>query len=140
MGERPASGTVPDAPGSYQFRDAEGRVLYVGKAKSLRNRLNSYFGRRDRMIARTAQMLDEAATVEWIRVANELEALMLEFSLIQEHRPRFNVDLKDDKSYPFLAVTMADEWPRPMVPRGKRRKGVRYFGERVRLKAGKSAK
>ncbi len=128
MVERPASGTVPDAPGSYQFRDAEGRVLYVGKAKSLRNRLNSYFGRRDRMIARTAQMLDEAATVEWIRVNNELEALMLEFSLIQEHRPRFNVDLKDDKSYPFLAVTMADEWPRPMVTRGKRRKGVRYFG------------
>jgi len=128
MVERPAAGTIPDAPGSYQFRDAEGRVLYVGKAKSLRNRLNSYFGRRDRMIARTAQMLDEAATVEWIRVANELEALMLEFSLIQEHRPRFNVDLKDDKSYPFLAVTMADEWPRPMVTRGKRRKGVRYFG------------
>jgi len=80
------------------------------------------------MIARTAQMLDEASSVEWIRVANELEALMLEFSLIQEHRPRFNVDLKDDKSYPFLAITMADEWPRPMVTRGKRRKGVRYFG------------
>ncbi len=128
MVERPPAGTIPDAPGSYQFRDAEGRVLYVGKAKSLRNRLNSYFGRRDRMIARTAQMLDEAASVEWIRVANELEALMLEFSLIQEHRPRFNVDLKDDKSYPFLAITMADEWPRPMVTRGKRRKGVRYFG------------
>ena len=80
MVERPPTGTIPDAPGSYQFRDAEGRVLYVGKAKSLRNRLNSYFGRRDRMIARTAQMLDEAATVEWIRVANELEALLLEFS------------------------------------------------------------
>ena len=128
MVERPPTGTIPDAPGSYQFRDAEGRVLYVGKAKSLRNRLNSYFGRRDRMIARTAQMLDEAATVEWIRVANELEALLLEFSLIQEHRPRFNVDLKDDKSYPFLAITTADEWPRPMVTRGKRRRGVRYFG------------
>ena len=87
MVERPVAGTVPDAPGSYQFRDAEGRVLYVGKAKSLRNRLNSYFGRRDRMANRTAQMLDEAATVEWIQVANELEALMLEFNLIQEHRP-----------------------------------------------------
>ena len=119
---------MPDAPGSYQFRDAEGRVLYVGKAKSLRNRLNSYFGRRDRMANRTAQMLDEATTVEWIQVANELEALMLEFNLIQEHRPRFNVDLKDDKSYPFLAVTVGDEWPRPMVTRGKRRRGVKYFG------------
>ena len=128
MVERPAAGTVPDAPGSYQFRDAEGRVLYVGKAKSLRNRLGSYFGRREAMANRTVQMLDEATTVEWIQVANELEALMLEFNLIQEHRPRFNVDLKDDKSYPFLAVTVGDEWPRPMVTRGKRRSGVRYFG------------
>ena len=128
MVERPAAGTVPDAPGSYQFRDAEGRVLYVGKAKSLRNRLGSYFGRRETMANRTAQMLDEATTVEWIQVANELEALMLEFNLIQEHRPRFNVDLKDDKSYPFLAVTVGDEWPRPMVTRGKRRRGVKYFG------------
>jgi excinuclease ABC subunit C len=128
MVERPAAGTVPDAPGSYQFRDAEGRVLYVGKAKSLRNRLGSYFGRRETMASRTVQMLDEATTVEWIQVANELEALMLEFNLIQEHRPRFNVDLKDDKSYPFLAVTVGDEWPRPMVTRGKRRRGVRYFG------------
>ena len=119
---------MPDAPGSYQFRDAEGRVLYVGKAKSLRNRLGSYFGRREAMANRTVQMLDEATTVEWIQVTNELEALMLEFNLIQEHRPRFNVDLKDDKSYPFLAVTVADEWPRPMVTRGKRRSGVRYFG------------
>ena len=119
---------MPDAPGSYQFRDAEGRVLYVGKAKSLRNRLGSYFGRRETMASRTVQMLDEATTVEWIQVANELEALMLEFNLIQEHRPRFNVDLKDDKSYPFLAVTVGDEWPRPMVTRGKRRRGVRYFG------------
>ena len=128
MVDRPAAGTVPDAPGSYQFRDAEGRVLYVGKAKSLRNRLNSYFGRRETMANRTAQMLDEATTVEWIQVANELEALMLEFNLIQEHRPRFNVDLKDDKSYPFLAVTVGDEWPRPMVTRGRRKRGVRYFG------------
>ena len=119
---------MPDAPGSYQFRDAEGRVLYVGKAKSLRNRLGSYFGRRETMANRTAQMLDEATTVAWIQVANELAALMLEFNLIQEHRPRFNVDLKDDKSYPFLAVTVGDEWPRPMVTRGKRRRGVKYFG------------
>ena len=103
-------------------------MLYVGKAKSLRARLNSYFGRRDRMATRTVQMLDEATDVEWIQVANELEALMLEFTLIQEHRPRFNVDLKDDKSYPLLAITTSDEWPRPMVTRGKRRRGVRYFG------------
>ena len=128
MIERPAAGTVPDAPGSYQFRDSEGRVIYVGKAKSLRSRLNSYFGRRDRLPPRTAQMMGEASTVEWIRVANELEALLLEFTLIKEHRPRFNVELKDDKSYPLLAVTVNDEWPRPMVTRGRRRPGVRYFG------------
>ena len=128
MLKRPPAGTIPDAPGSYQFLDAEGRVLYVGKAKSLRHRLGSYFGRRDRMAPRTARMLAEAVDVEWIQVANELEALMLECSLIQEHSPRFNVDMKDDKSYPFLAVTVADEWPRPMVTRAKRRRGVRYFG------------
>lgn len=128
MVDRPQAGSIPQVPGSYQFKDADGRVLYVGKAKNLRNRLNSYFGRRDRLPARTAQMLDEAAAVEWIRVSNELEALMLEFSLIQEHRPRFNVDLKDDKSYPFLAVTVSDEWPRPMVTRGRRKRGIRYFG------------
>ena len=88
MIERPAAGTVPDAPGSYQFLDSEGNVIYVGKAKSLRNRLNSYFGRPDRLAPRTAQMMGEAAEVEWIRVNNELEALLLEFTLIKEHRPR----------------------------------------------------
>ena len=128
MVKRPPAGTIPDAPGSYQFRDAEGRVLYVGKAKNLRQRLGSYFGSRDRMMPRTAQMLDEATDVEWIQVANELEALMLEFNLIREHNPRFNVDMKDDKSYPFLAITVDNEWPRPMVTRARRRKGVRYFG------------
>ncbi|MEE1571530.1 MAG: GIY-YIG nuclease family protein, partial [Acidimicrobiales bacterium] len=97
MVKKPPAGTIPDAPGSYQFRDAEGRVLYVGKAKSLRQRLGSYFGNRDRMVPRTAQMLEEATGVEWIQVANELEALMLEFNLIREHKPRFNVDMKDDK-------------------------------------------
>ena len=125
---RPPAGTIPDAPGSYQFRDPEGRVLYVGKAKSLRQRLGSYFGNRDRMVPRTAQMLDEATDVEWIQVSNELEALMLEFNLIREHKPRFNVDMKDDKSYPFLAITVEEEWPRPMVTRARRKKGVRYFG------------
>ena len=98
MVKRPPAGSIPDSPGSYQFRDAEGRVLYVGKAKSLRQRLGSYFGKRDRLVPRTAQMLDEATDVEWIQVANELEALMLEFNLIREHKPRFNVDMKDDKS------------------------------------------
>ena len=128
MLERPPARTIPDAPGSYQFLDADGRVLYVGKAKSLRHRVGSYFGRRDRLAARTTQMLDEAASVEWIQVANELEALMLEFSLIQTHDPRYNVDLKDDKSYPFLAVTVDQAWPRVMVTRGRWRRGVRYFG------------
>jgi excinuclease ABC subunit C len=126
--ERPPAGTIPDAPGSYQFKDAEGRVLYVGKAKSLRQRLSNYFQNPALLPTRTAQMVTTAATVEWIQVANELEALMLEYSLIKQHRPRFNVRLVDDKSYPFLAVTLDEEWPRAMVMRGRKRKGVRYFG------------
>ena len=126
MLRRPAAGSIPDAPGSYQFLDAEGRVIYVGKAKSLRSRLNNYFG--SHLPLRTRQMVDAAASVEWIQVANEVEALMLEFSLIQRHKPRFNVRYTDDKSYPFLCVTMVDEWPRAMVMRGRRRKGNRYFG------------
>ncbi|MEE9416630.1 MAG: excinuclease ABC subunit UvrC [Acidimicrobiales bacterium] len=126
MVQRPASGTIPDAPGSYQFKDVDGRVIYVGKAKSIRSRLNSYFQKH--LPLRTAQMVATAETVEWIQVENELEALMLEYSLIKTHRPRFNIRLVDDKSYPFLAVTMAHEHPRAMVMRGKRKKGVRYFG------------
>ena len=126
MLEKPLSGSIPDSPGSYQFRDADGRIIYVGKAKNLRSRLASYFG--TRLHPRTLQMINAAASVEWIQVANELEALMLEFSLIQRHRPRFNVRYTDDKSYPFLCVTMTDEWPRVLVTRGKRRKGNRYFG------------
>jgi excinuclease ABC subunit C len=126
--ERPPAGTIPDAPGSYQFKDAEGRVVYVGKAKSLRSRLNSYFGDPRSMLPRTAQMVQTAATVEWIEVRNEVEALMLEYSLIKAHQPRFNIRLRDDKSYPFLAVTLADEWPRPRVMRGRKQKGTRYFG------------
>ncbi len=126
MLKRPPAGSIPDAPGSYQFLDAEGRAIYVGKAKSLRSRLNNYFG--SHLPLRTRQMVDTAASVEWIQVANEVEALMLEFSLIQRHRPRFNVRYTDDKSYPFLCVTMLDEWPRAMVMRGRRRKGNRYFG------------
>jgi excinuclease ABC subunit C len=126
--QRPPAGTIPEAPGSYQFKDAEGRVIYVGKARSLRQRLGNYFQDPRHLPPRTAQMVATAATVEWIQVRNEVEALMLEFSLIKQHRPRFNIRLRDDKSYPFLAVTMADEWPRPTVMRGRKRKGVRYFG------------
>jgi excinuclease ABC subunit C len=128
MLQRPPAGTIPDAPGSYQFKDADGRVIYVGKAKSLRQRLSNYFQSPSALAPRTAQMVANAETVEWIQVRNDVEALMLEYSLIQRHRPRFNVRLRDDKSYPFLAVTLDDEWPRPMVMRGQRRKGVRYFG------------
>ncbi|MBS1837344.1 MAG: excinuclease ABC subunit UvrC [Actinobacteria bacterium] len=128
MLDRPPSGTIPDAPGSYQFKDADGRVIYVGKAKSLRQRLSNYFQNPANLPPRTFQMVSSAASVEWIQVRNEVEALMLECTLIKQHRPRFNVRLVDDKSYPFLAVTVSDEWPRPMVMRGRRRKGVRYFG------------
>src|SRR5690606_27594341 len=126
--ERPPAGTIPDAPGSYQFKDAQGRVIYVGKAKSLRSRLANYFVNPATLPPRTAQMVATAETVEWIQVRNDVEALMLEYNLIKEHRPRFNVRLVDDKSYPFLAVTVSDEWPRAMVMRGSKRKGVRYFG------------
>jgi excinuclease ABC subunit C len=126
--QRPPAGSIPDAPGSYQFRDADGRVIYVGKAKSLRSRLSSYFQNPVNLMPRTAQMVTQAETVEWIQVRNDVEALMLEYSLIKQHKPRFNVRLRDDKSYPFLAVTVGDEWPRAMVRRGSRDKGSRYFG------------
>ena len=128
MVERPPAGTIPDAPGSYQFKDREGRVIYVGKAASLRSRVGSYFQDPRGLAPRTAQMVASAESVEWIQVRNEVEALMLEYSLIKQHRPRFNIRLRDDKSYPFLAVTLDDEWPRAMVMRGRKRKGVRYFG------------
>ena len=128
MQNRPPTGAIPDAPGSYQFLDAEGRVLYVGKAKSLRHRLPSYWQDPAALPPRTVQMVALADRVEWVVVATEVEALMLEHSLIQAHQPRFNVRLKDDKSYPWLAVTVGEEWPRPIVYRGRKRKGVRYFG------------
>jgi excinuclease ABC subunit C len=126
--QRPPTGSIPDAPGSYQFKDSQGRVIYVGKAKSLRSRVGSYFQNPANLHARTAQMVATAETVEWIQVRNDVEALMLEYSLIKQHQPRFNIRLRDDKSYPFLAVTLDDEWPRAMVMRGTKRKGVRYFG------------
>jgi excinuclease ABC subunit C len=128
MLQRPPTGTIPDAPGSYQFRDRDGRVIYVGKAKSLRSRLSNYFQNPANLLPRTAQMVASAETVEWIQVRNDVEALMLEYSLIKQHKPRFNVRLRDDKSYPFLAITLSDEWPRAMVRRGSRDKGSRHFG------------
>ena len=128
MIERPESGSIPETPGSYQFLDKNGQVLYVGKAKNLRHRINSYFGKKPHVSPRTNQMLEEAEQVEWIQVSNELESLLLEFNLIKQHRPRFNIDLKDDKSYPYLAISLDQEWPRAAVVRERRRKGSRYFG------------
>ena len=119
---------IPEGPGSYQFKDSVGRVIYVGKAKNLRSRITSYFVDRSTQHPRTAAMVTTAHSVEWIEVRNELEALMLEYNLIKEHRPRFNVRLRDYKSYPSLAVTIADEWPRATVMRGRKRSGTRYFG------------
>lgn len=125
---RPAPGTIPEAPGVYRFRDPAGRVIYVGKAKNLRNRLNSYFADTWSLHARTQQMVTTAGSVDWVTVGTEVEALQLEFSWIKEFDPRFNVKYRDDKSYPFLAVTLNEEFPRLQVMRGAKRKGVRYFG------------
>ena len=125
---RPAPGTIPEAPGVYRFRDANGRVIYVGKARSLRQRLNSYFADPWTLHARTAQMVGSATAVDWVTVKTEVEALQLEYSWIKEFDPRFNVRYRDDKSYPYLAVTLDEEYPRLMVMRGAKRKGVRYFG------------
>ncbi|MGD2101291.1 MAG: excinuclease ABC subunit UvrC [Acidimicrobiia bacterium] len=126
MFERPKTSEIPDHPGAYLFRDRHGRVIYVGKAKSLRSRVSSYFS--TGLHPRTQAMVDTARTVDWILTDSEVAALMLEYSLIKEHRPRFNVKLVDDKSYPFLAITRSHEWPRAMVMRGKKRKGTEYFG------------
>jgi excinuclease ABC subunit C len=125
---RPAPGSIPEAPGVYRFSDSHGRVVYVGKAKSLRQRLNSYFADLTNLHPRTRQMVTTAAQVEWTVVATEVEALQLEYNWIKEFDPRFNVRYRDDKSYPVLAVTLHEEFPRLHVYRGPRRKGVRYFG------------
>jgi excinuclease ABC subunit C len=124
--ERPKPSEIPDQPGAYLFRDKHGKVVYVGKAKSLRSRVPSYFG--VGLHPRTQAMVDTARSVEWIITESEVAALMLEFSLIKRHRPRFNVKLVDDKSYPYLAITRSDEWPRARVMRGAKRKGNEYFG------------
>ncbi len=125
---RPAAGTIPVGPGVYRFRDERGRVIYVGKAKSLRQRLNSYFADLSALHPRTRHMVMSAASVEWTVVRTEVEALQLEYSWIKEFDPRFNVRYRDDKSYPSLAVTLDEEFPRLQVMRGAKRKGVRYFG------------
>ncbi|MCY7343809.1 MAG: excinuclease ABC subunit UvrC [Pseudonocardia sp.] len=125
---RPAPGSVPEAPGVYRFSDTHRRVIYVGKAKSLRQRLNSYFADLANLHPRTRQMVTTAAHVEWTVVGTEVEALQLEYNWIKEFDPRFNVRYRDDKTYPVLAVTMNEEFPRLHVYRGPRRKGVRYFG------------
>ncbi|HET7736248.1 MAG TPA: excinuclease ABC subunit UvrC [Nocardioidaceae bacterium] len=125
---RPATGTIPTSAGVYKFRDAKGRVIYVGKAKNLRSRLTSYFQDPAGLHARTATMVTSAAGVEWTVVKNEVEALQLEYSWIKEYDPRFNVKYRDDKSYPWLAVTIGEAFPRVMVGRGAKKKGVRYFG------------
>jgi excinuclease ABC subunit C len=124
--ERPKTSEIPDQPGAYIFRDKHGKVTYVGKAKSLRSRVPSYFG--IGLHPRTQAMVDNAQSVEWIITESEVAALMLEFSLIKRHRPRFNIKLVDDKSYPYLAITRSDEWPRARVMRGAKRKGNDYFG------------
>jgi len=125
---RPAPGEIPLSPGVYKFRDAHGRVIYVGKAKSLRPRLSSYFQDIAGLHPRTATMVTTAASVEWTVVGTEVEALQLEYTWIKEFDPRFNVKYRDDKSYPELAVTLGEEFPRVQVMRGAHKKGVRYFG------------
>ncbi len=125
---RPAPGQIPTDPGVYRFRDGDGRVIYVGKAKNLRARLTSYFQDPAAMHQRTQTMVATARSLDWVVVATEVEALTLEYAWIKEFDPRFNVRYRDDKSYPFLAVTVGEEFPRAMVMRGEKRPGVRYFG------------
>jgi len=125
---RPAAGAIPTNPGVYRFMDAHGAVLYVGKAKNLRQRLTSYFADPAALHFRTATMVRTAAQVDWTVVQNELEALQLEYTGIKKYDPRFNVKYRDDKSYPWLAITWSDEFPRVFVGRGAKKRGWRYFG------------
>ncbi|HET8879981.1 MAG TPA: excinuclease ABC subunit UvrC [Arthrobacter sp.] len=125
---RPQTGEIPTNPGVYRFRDPHGRVIYVGKAKNLRARLNSYFANPAGLLPKTHAMVHTASSVEWTVVGSELESLQLEYTWIKEFKPRFNVMFRDDKSYPYLAVTMGEKYPRVQVLRGDRRKGTRYFG------------
>lgn len=119
---------VPDGPGVYRFRDGDGRVIYVGKAKSLRSRVGSYFADARSLHPRTRSLMEAAEDVDWTVVGSEVEALQLEYAWIKEYDPRFNVRYRDDKSYPYLAVTLGEEFPRALVTRGAKRSGTRYFG------------
>ena len=125
---RPAPGEIPTSPGVYRFLDGQGRVIYVGKAKNLRQRLSNYFQDLAALHPRTQKMVTTACAVEWTVVSTEVESLALEYSWIKEFNPRFNVMYKDDKSYPYLAVTMGETYPRVQVVRGARKPGTRYFG------------
>ncbi len=125
---RPEVGTIPVEAGVYRFKDRDGRVIYVGKAKNLRSRLSSYFQDPRALAPRTAAMVATAKTVDWVVVNTEVEALQLEYTWIKEHDPRFNIRYRDDKSYPFLAVSVAETYPRAFVMRGDKRAGTRYFG------------
>lgn len=125
---RPAPGTIPTEPGVYKFRGEDGRVIYVGKAKNLRSRLSNYFQDLTQLHPRTRQMVLTASSVEWTVVGSEVEALQLEYTWIKRFDPRFNVKYRDDKTYPMLAVSMSERFPRAFFFRGPRRKGVRYFG------------
>ncbi|WP_258805853.1 excinuclease ABC subunit UvrC [Pseudarthrobacter sp. NS4] len=125
---RPRTGEIPTNPGVYRFRDPHGRVIYVGKAKSLRSRLNSYFANPAGLLPKTYAMIHAASSVEWTVVGSELESLQLEYTWIKEFKPRFNVVFRDDKTYPYLAVTMGEKYPRVQVMRGDKKKGTRYFG------------
>ncbi|MGJ9372041.1 excinuclease ABC subunit UvrC [Nesterenkonia sp. CF4.4] len=125
---RPKTGEIPTTPGVYRFIDPHGRVVYVGKAKNLRSRLNSYFARVNTLHPKTYAMVHAAASVEWTVVGSELEAIQLEYTWIKQHTPRFNIMYRDDKSYPYLAVTMNEKYPRVQVMRGDKKPGVKYFG------------
>lgn len=125
---RPKPGEIPTNPGVYRFRDAQGRVLYVGKAKNLRARLSNYFAPLHTLHERTRRMVTTAASVEWTVVATDVDSLQLEYQWIKEFDPPFNVRYRDDKSYPFMAVTLADEAPRVIVTRNRRIPGAKYFG------------
>ncbi len=133
MDDWPSPSEIPDLAGVYVFRDRHGAVMYVGKAKSIRKRLSSYF--RTGLAVRTRAMVEASAAVDWIVASSEEEAIMLEYNLIQKEQPRFNIRLKDDKSFPYLALTRSEEWPRAVVMRGKKRKGTQYFGPYARAYA-----
>ncbi len=130
MVRRPPPSEIPDTPGVYLFRDEHGEVLYVGKALSLRKRIANYFA--SDLPVKTRAMTSAASTIEWIVTPSDVAAIMLEYSLVHEYQPRFNIRLRDDKSFPYLAITADESWPRAVVMRGKRREGVRYFGPYAR--------